>query len=296
MRRRHARGLLALGGGIGLTIALFGAVAWACVPTARITLAPKSGGVGTDITMTGSNFSTDATVVKVWWGGVGKQLLTTTNVASDRTIKVSFKVPDVAGGTHVVSATQHGADGVSIGNPSNATFRVNAPGSTAQPSNLQGSAQEADGAAALQPGTVATAEPAPAPATATAAASPAPATQARTAPAPARTPQRAAAPAPQPAPATAAQPAAPAEAATPAPAVETPAPAVETPAPAAEPPARTFEPAPATPAQTAAADEPSRSDNTPGWVLAGLALLSLGFIGTGTAIFMNERKRVHARA
>lgn len=294
MRRRHARGLLALGGGIGLTIALFGAVAWACVPTARITLDPAKGGVGTDVTMTGSNFSADATVVKVWWGGVGKQLLTTASVASDRTIKVSFKVPDVAGGTHVVSATQQGADGASIGNPSNATFRVEAPGSTAQASNLQGSAQEADGAAALQPGTVATAEPAPAPATPTAAASPAPAAQARTAPAPARTPQAAAAPAPQPAPATAAQPAAPAEAATPAPAVETPAPA-PAPAPAAEPPARTFEPAPATPAQTAAADEPSRSD-TPGWVLAALALLSLGFIGTGTAIFMNERKRVHARA
>ncbi|MGH9154150.1 MAG: hypothetical protein ACRD03_17600, partial [Acidimicrobiales bacterium] len=93
--------------------------------------------------MTGSSFSADATVVKVWWGGVGKQLLTTTSVASDRTIKVGFKVPDVAGGNHVVSATQHGADGVSIGNPSNATFRVEAPGSTAQAPNLQGSAQEA---------------------------------------------------------------------------------------------------------------------------------------------------------
>lgn len=286
MKRRHVRGLFALGGGIGLTVAMFGAVAWACVPSARVTLSPTSGAVGADIGVTGSSFDANATEVNVWWGAVGTAgtKVASTTVSADRTIAVSFKVPEAVGGNHIVSVTQHRADGTSIGNPSNATFKVLAPGSTAQAPNLQGASQDADGAAGLAPATAEAAAPAPAPATQTAAA-PARTTQSRTAPAPARTAQ--------PAPAAAAQPAA-APAAAPAPVA---APAVETPAPApaVETPARTFDPAPVTPVEGAAAEKPSRSD-TPVGTLIALAILSLGFIGTGTAIFMNERKRVRARA
>ena len=288
MKTRHVRGLFALGGGIGLTVAMLGAVAWACVPSARVTLSPTSGAVGADIGVAGQSFDASATVVNVWWGAVGTAgtKVASTTVSADRTITVSFKVPEAVGGNHIVSVTQHRADGTSIGNPTNATFKVLAPGTTAQAPNLQGAAQDADGAAGLAPATVETAAPAPAPATQTAAA-PAPArttTGSRTA---AAAPARAA----QPAPVAAAQPA-PAPAAAPAPA---PAPAVETPAPAVETPARTFDPAPVTPVEGAGAEKPSRSD-TPVATLIALAILSLGFIGTGTAIFMNERKRVRARA
>lgn len=288
MKNRHVRGLFALGGGIALTVAMFGAVAWACVPSARVTLSPTSGAVGTDIGVTGSNFDASATEVNVWWGAVGSAdtKLASTTVAADRTISVSFKVPEAVGGNHIVSVTQHRADGTSIGNPSNATFKVLAPGTTAQAPNLQGASQDADGAAGLAPATVEAPAPAPAPATQTAAAPARTTTQSRAAaPAPARTAQ--------PAPAAAAQPA-PAPVAAPAPA---PAPAAETPAPApaVETPARTFDPAPVTPVEGAAAEKPSRSD-TPLATLIALAILSLGFIGTGTAIFMNERRRVRARA
>jgi len=284
MKNRQVRGLFAVGGGIALTVAMFGAVAWACVPSARVTLSPTSGAVGTDIGVTGSSFDASATEVNVWWGAVGTAgtKLATTTVAADRTISVSFKVPESVGGNHIVSVTQHRADGTSIGNPTNATFKVLAPGTTAQAPNLQGAAQDADGAAGLAPATVETPAPAPAPATSTAAAPARTTTQSRTAaPAPARTAQ--------PAPAAAAQPA-PAAAPAPAPAAETPAPA-----PAVETPAQTFDPAPVTPVEGAAAERPSRSD-TPLATLIALAILSLGFIGTGTAIFMNERKRVRARA
>ena len=284
MNRGLATRAVTLAGGIAVALALLGATAWACVPQASISLSPNTGPVGSEITMTGSSFSADATVVKVWWGGVAKQLMATTNVASDRTIRLTFKVPDVAGGTHIVSATQHGADGVSIGNPSNATFKVNAPGSaTAQAPNLQGDAQNADGAAALEPGSVQTAAEATAPAPTTA-----------TQTAPARRPVASSTQAAQAVTATTAQPA-PAAAAE---AVAAPAPAAQPPAAAAPTSPTVTQPAPAFAAPSAAADEaeePSRS-STPVWALVGLAVLALAFLSTGTAIFLTERKRVRAQA
>lgn len=276
------------GATVAIALISLGAAAWACVPQGRITLSPTSGPVGTVVTVSATNFTADATY-KVWWGGVGKQQMASGTVSSDRTFKASFKVPNSDGGQKVVSASQYDAEGTAIGSPSNATFKVDGA-SQPSSSNQQGQPSDADGADGLQSsassGEPAQSEPAPA------AASPAPAPT-RTA-----TPARTA----QPARATVAAPsAAPAAAAAPAPSAAT---AEETAAPSAAPAA------PATPAPIAEADKSEtfaapaadagegETDrrSTPVLALAALGLLSLAFFSIGTAIFLNERRRVRAEA
>lgn len=204
------------------------AVAFACVPQGRITLNPTSGAVGTNVTVTGANFTTGS-AVKVFWGSPSQgHLLGTATATQTRAFTVTFAVPNSPNGQAIVSATQTDANGNAIGSPANALFRVDTPGgaTTAPAPNAQREPQEADGAAGLapadEPAPASAAAPTPAPAAAPAPA-PAPAPRVRIAP---TSPVRAPAPAPAPAPAAAAAPApveAPAPVAAPAPAV-TPAP------------------------------------------------------------------------
>lgn len=276
------------GATVAIALISLGAAAWACVPQGRVTLSPTSGPVGTAVTVSATNFTADATY-KVWWGGVGKQLMASGTVGSDRTFKASFKVPSSDGGQKVVSASQYDAEGTAIGSPANATFKVDGASQPAS-SNQQGQPSDADGADGLE-SSASSSEQQSEPAPATASPAPAPtrtATPARTAQparataaaAPSAAPAASAAPAPSPATAeeTAAPSAAPASPATPAPIAEADK-------------SETF----AAPAADAGEGETDRR-SAPVLALAALGLLSLAFFSIGTAIFLNERRRVRAEA
>lgn len=277
------------GAAVAIALISLGAAAWACVPQGRITLSPTSGPVGTVVTVSATNFTADATY-KVWWGGVGKQQMATGTVSSDRTFKASFKVPSSDGGQTVVSASQYDAEGKAIGSPSNATFKVEGA-SQPSSSNQQGQPSDADGADGLESSASSSEQQSePAPATASPAPAPAPtrtAAPARTAqPARATVAARSAAPAAPAAPAP--SPATGEETTAPSPAPASPA----TPAPIAEADkSETF----AAPAADAGEGETERR-SAPLLALAALGLLSLAFFSIGTAIFLNERRRVRAEA
>ncbi|MDP9389371.1 MAG: hypothetical protein M3Q48_16000, partial [Actinomycetota bacterium] len=149
--------------GVLATLALIGGVAWACVPQARVTATPKSGAVGTEVTLSGTSFDASGGPVKVWWDGSGGRLLGTATVKADRTFSFSFKVPDGAsGGSHVVATTQSDANGQPIaGSPVNTTFRVDgaAPAQPAR-SDLQGEPDNSVVEPAPAPDSVATPAPA----------------------------------------------------------------------------------------------------------------------------------------
>lgn len=93
-------------GGLGLLtgLAFLGAVgAWACVPGARITLSPTSGGPGTTVTVTGATFDAQGSPVSIYWGGTGNPQPAgwpgRVQVQPDRSFKFTFHVPANAAGT-----------------------------------------------------------------------------------------------------------------------------------------------------------------------------------------------------
>ncbi len=258
--------------------ALIGGAAWACVPGASITLAPPTGGPGTNVTVTGSTFDSQGSPVNIYWDGTAGQLMGQAQVQPDRTFRFTFAVPGVEDGrSHVVSATQLDRNGLAY-NPVNRAFKMSGTrsGNTA---NQQGAAQpeQPDGVTTQAPATqsAAAAQPAPRAAAAPAQAS-APAQPGGAAPGPAVGTQTGPQ-APPPAPAAEAQQGAAAQ--QPAGSQE----AFRTPVPA---------PAPAGAGEAVS----SSGGGAPAWLLAPLALLSLGFLGAGTGIFLRERKRTRVRA
>ena len=258
----------------------FAAVAFACTPQATIKLTPPAGPTGTNVTVTGSSMTNDATV-KVFWGGISGQLMGTTTVKNGG-MTLAFKVPaDAQNGYTIVSVNQV-LDGSALGSPANALFNVNTPGGTAPAPavNTQDQPTSTDGAAALA--AAPTAESAPAVAPAPAAAPAQTASPARTAAPRVRT----AAPAPSTAPAAAAPaPAAPQPAVAP---EATPAPAV-TPAPVAPAP----EVAPATaPARRSVMVSMASDDN--GSPALAIALVGVGLVlalGASAVVLAGRRDR-----
>ena len=267
--------------GVAAVIALMGAVAWACTPLASLKATPANGVAGTKVTLTGSSFDSKGGPIKVWWDGAGRQALGNATVTGTGSFSFIFEVPAGAtGGSHIVTATQNGADGKPIPtSPVNMMFRVDGAAAAVAPSNLQGTDTDPavnEPATALVPDAApaASAAPAPAPAPARAASTPrvrtaAPAT--RTAPAAA--PAQAAAPTPAPAPA--------AVEASPAPVVT---PAAPTPTPQAAPataPAR----------RSVMVSMASDSDGSP--VLA-IALVGIGLalaLGASAVVLAGRRDR-----
>ena len=260
------------------------AVAFACVPQGSISLSPSSGAVGTNVTVTGSNF-TSGTDVKVWFGGVGKQQVGSAVTRADRTWTMTFQVPASANGRTVVSATQADANGA-VGSPANALFNVTTPGGVAPTPapNVQQEPANADGAAALAPAVDPAPEAAPA-------ATPTPAPAA--APATAAAPRVRVAPA-QPTTRTAAAPVA-------APAAPAPAP-VATPAPEATPaPAVTPAPVTPAPADSAPVTAPARrsvmvsmADDSDGSPALAIALVGIGLVlalGASALVLAGRRDR-----
>lgn len=263
--------------GVVAVIALMGAVAWACTPLASLRATPANGVAGTKVTLTGSSFDSKGGPIKVWWDGAGRQALGTATVTGTGSFSFLFEVPAGAtGGSHIVTATQNGADGKPIPtSPVNMMFRVDGAAAAAAPSNFQGTDTDP---AVNEPATALVPDAAPA---ASATPSPAPA-------AAASTPRvRTAAPATRTAPA-----AAPAQAAAPAPA---PAPVEASPAPAVTPvaPTPTPEAAPATaPARRSVmVSMASDSDGSP--VLA-IALVGIGLalaLGASAVVLAGRRDR-----
>ncbi len=260
---------------------LVGGVAWACVPGARITLKPASGKAGDLVTVTGSTFDPQGSLVNIYWDGTRGPLMGQATVQPNRSFNFSFTVPgDAKGGSHVVSATQRDKNGLDY-NPVNAAFSVSgdrAPNRSVSQGAAQ--AEQPDGASvapATQPG-------APAQAAAPRVGVPAQAA------APAQSAAQPGAAAPGPAVGTQAGPQAP-----------PPAPTAESQQAAAQQPAgsqeafRTPVPAPA-PAGAGEAVSSSSGGGVPAWLLAPLALLSLGFLGAGSGIFLRERKRTRVTA
>lgn len=276
-RRGMVGGLAVVG-----VLVLLGAAAWACVPQASLRATPGSGTVGTRITLTGSSFDPAGQPVKIWWGGAGKTLVATSPVSASRSISATFTVPDVAGGVHVIAATQLDANGQAVANsPVNTTFLVEGSAPAAAPSNVQGAPREDT---VLEPAPAAAVAPEPAPAPAPAA-SPAPAAAPRTRVAPASPAPRTAAPAPRPA----------------APAAVAPAPAAA-PAPAPAPaPAAAATPAPAPAVDTAPATTPARrsvmvsmSGGSDGSPVLAIALVGIGLVlalGASALVLTGRRDR-----
>lgn len=258
---------------VAAVCALMGAAAWACTPLASIRATPPNGAVGTTVTVTGSSFDAAGQPISLFWDGARGQLLKTVPGAASFT--TTIQVPaGAAGGSHVVTATQRGADGNPIPtSPVNMMFRVDGAPVAVAPSNVQGSDTENG---VNEP--VAAPLPAAAPAES---ATPAPAADApRVRPAPVRTvaPARSAAPA---APAAAAPAPAPAAAPAPAPVAE-PAP-VAAPAPAAEPQAA---PATAPARRSVMVSMASESDGSP--------VLAIALVGVGLALALGASALVLA--
>jgi hypothetical protein len=259
--------------------ALIGGAAWACVPGASITLTPGTGGPGTAVGVSGTTFDAQGSLVNIYWDGTGGTLLAQVPVQPDRTFSYSFIVPaNATSGSHVVSATQLDRNGLAY-NPVNRAFSI--PGTRApNRSVVQGPAQPpADGltqpAPAAQPARTAVQAPAPAPA----------------------------APGPGPGPGPAAGQAQPGTPGSPGVGAASPQAPPATPSAdaqqAAQQPAGSQEafrtPVPA-PAPAGATEAVASSGGAPAWLLIPLAVLSLGFLGTGAGIFARERKRVRVQA
>jgi hypothetical protein len=262
----------------------FAAVAFACTPQATIKLSPTSGPAGTTVTVTGNNMTNDATV-KLFWGGISGQLLSTTTVKNG-TVTMSFKVPDSASNGQTIVAANQVLNGAALGSPANALFNVNTPNGTApapavvpvedttsNPVNANGAAGLADAPAAAPESAVApvAAPVAPAPRIRTA---PAETAAASRAPARASTPVAAATPAAQ---------------TPPPPSAETPAPApVAAPAPAPVP-----EAAPATAPARRSVMVSMASDDTGSPALA-IALVGIGLVlalGASAVVLAGRRDR-----
>jgi hypothetical protein len=268
---------MALAGAALAAAALIGGGAWACVPGASITLTPSSGSTAppTNVTVSGSTFDAQGSPVNIYWDGTAGSLVGQAQVQADRSFSFSFVVPGNAqSGSHVVSATQLDRNGLAY-NPVNRTFRVNGPRPANAP-NTQGVAQpeQVDGATTPAPVAQPAAQPARAAAPAQASS---PAQPGAPAPAPAVGTQAAPPSAPPTAPAADAQQGAAAQ--QPAGSQE----AFRTPVPA---------PAPAGAAEAAS----SSGSGAPAWLLVPLAVLSLGFLGVGSGIFLKERRRVRVKA
>lgn len=259
--------------------AFIGGAAWACVPGAGITLDPTTGGPGANVKVTGSTFDTQGSLVNIYWDGTSGSLVGQAQVQADRSFNFTFALPaNASTGNHVVSATQLDRNGLSY-NPVNQYLRVTNGTAPVTRTAPQGTAQQEQADGATTPAPVAQSAPA-----------------AQAAPRAAAVPAQAAA-----------QPAQPGGAA-PGPAVGTQAspqgppqaPAAESQQGAAAPqPAGSQEafrtPVPA-PAPGGAGEAVSSSGGTPTWLLIPLAVLSLGFLGAGSGIYLRERKRVRVRA
>jgi hypothetical protein len=273
---------LSLGGAALAVAALIGgAVAWACVPGASITLSQTSGPPGTTVTISGGTFDAQGSPVNLYFGGTSGAHLGQAPVLTDRSFQFTFTVPAElhgarTGGAHVVSATQLDRNGLAY-NPVNRTFTVTGASRPATAPNLQGPAQaeQPDGAQSTAPA----GQPGAARATSPAAAAGAPSAPAQAATGQAAQPGSAAG-----APATAPQIAA-AQAAQ---AATQPAGSQE----AFKVPAT----APAPEAATARSTSESDSNRSPVWVLAALGLLAGGFLAAGTGIFVAERRRARVTA
>ncbi|MGH9177419.1 MAG: hypothetical protein ACRD0N_02535, partial [Acidimicrobiales bacterium] len=156
-----------------MVLALVGAAAWACTPQANLRSTPTSGPIGTKITVTGSSFDPAGGQVRVYWGGASGTQVATATVGSNRGFTASFNVPDVAGGTHIIAATQYTNGQPIAGSPVNMTFKVEGSPPVVAATNLQaepeqGSVLEPVGEPAIATPTagapVALATPTPAPA------------------------------------------------------------------------------------------------------------------------------------
>ncbi len=99
------------------------ALAWACVPTARVTVSPQSGPAGTQVTVTGTGFT--AGPVTLRWNDDGPELGRAEAVEADPNQGAQFTarvtIPNAPPGCYTIVAT-------SSGRPAGAPFEI--PGSS----------------------------------------------------------------------------------------------------------------------------------------------------------------------
>jgi hypothetical protein len=231
--------------------------------------------------VSGTTFDPEGSLVNIYWDGTSGSRVGQAQVhPTDRTFSFSFPVPaNATNGAHVVSATQVDRNGLAY-NPVNRSFRVANGQPATRRSDLQGAAvsEQPDGATASgRAGQTATAAQPAARAAGVAAQAQAPAQAQPGAAAPGPVVGTQAGPLPPP-PATGAESQQGAAAQQPAGSQE----AFGTPVPA--------------PAPAGAAEAGSSSGGPSPWLLVPLAILSLGFLGTGSSIFLRERKRTRVRA
>ncbi len=121
MNNRIRLSLLAL---LALTVAVaVGALAWACVPSARITLTPESGQPGTMVRVKGTGFTQGRVILR--WNDEGPVLGTADAVGTDPSQGAEFtatvEIPNAPPGCYTIMATWSGF-------PAGAAFEI--PGSS----------------------------------------------------------------------------------------------------------------------------------------------------------------------
>lgn len=140
---RAKRSSVLLGGLAGAAVVIaMASTAFACQVLATLSVSPKSGPVGTEVTATGANYSATAlteVVIRLDTRD-GPELARTRPLPSGQII-ATFKIPPgTSAGYHTILATQLKADGTAVaGTPGRASFEVTGAGSssTASPSALR---------------------------------------------------------------------------------------------------------------------------------------------------------------
>ena len=107
------------------TIVAGGAIAWACSPNANISLSPQSGPPGSEVTVSGSQFTSKGSgaAVEIRWNQLNGEVLATT---TGPTFSVSVTIPEDAAGTSRIFAIGRAPDGDMVGSDV-AEVQVTAP-------------------------------------------------------------------------------------------------------------------------------------------------------------------------
>ena len=139
---------IAVGVGAGAASAtlMAAAVAFACVPSARISLSTGSGRPGDTVMVSGASFGVPVNAtnpVQLRWNDYGGALLGEVRPTPDGNFSVSVTVPDGAPGAYTVMAVWYDDEGnTGAGTPARAVFEILVPGATATTLPFAGSDPE----------------------------------------------------------------------------------------------------------------------------------------------------------
>ena len=125
---RSRRTLVGSAGIIAVALGVTGAVAFACIPAARLGLSSASGKPGDVITISGAQFTMPANVttgIQIRWGEYDGPLLAEAHADATGNFTTTFTVPDAAAGAYPVTAVLFDANGDDVpGTPTRTIFEI----------------------------------------------------------------------------------------------------------------------------------------------------------------------------